>query len=276
MFFHIFGALCEQKGESKNAAAKACGLSNSTVTKWKKTQAVPESATLMKLAEHFHVTVDYLLGTTPESYLLGTEYWLEEVERAYAKETDPDKRDELGGLIDALRDSLEDQRMFGNTINKKMPTTKNGDGREGGAEIRSARPVSVVEIPYISDVTAGFNGVVQDASGETMVFSREELRGYPVGECVAMTVKGDSMYPRLLDGDTIIVHVQESVDSGSLAVVVFEDDGWTVKKVVYEPGEDWMDLVPSNPEYKTKRIERDRLHECRVFGLVISLHRNLM
>lgn len=127
VFLHIFGALCEKNGESKSAAAKACGLSNSTVTKWKKTQAVPESSTLMKIAEHFGVTMDYLLGATPESYLLGTEYQLKEAEKAYDKETDPDKRDELGGLIDVLRDSLYDLRLAAEA-DKKIPATENSDG----------------------------------------------------------------------------------------------------------------------------------------------------
>ncbi len=127
VFLHIFGALCEKNGESKNAVAKACGLSNSTVTKWKKTQAVPESSTLMKIAEHFGVTVDYLLGATPESYLLGTEYQLKEAEKAYGKETDPDKRDELGGLIDVLRDSLYDLRIAAAADNKS-PVTEKSDG----------------------------------------------------------------------------------------------------------------------------------------------------
>lgn len=127
VFLHIFGALCEKNGESKSAAAKACGLSNSTVTKWKKTQAVPESSTLMKIADHFGVTMDYLLGATPESYMLGTEYQLKEAEKAYGKETDPDKRDELGGLIDVLRDSLYDLRLAA-AADKKSPVTEKSDG----------------------------------------------------------------------------------------------------------------------------------------------------
>lgn len=133
MFLHIFGALCEKNGESKSAAAKACGLSNSTVTKWKKTQAVPESSTLMKIAEHFGVTMDYLLGATPESYLLGTEYQLKEAEKAYDKETDPDKRDELGGLIDILRDSLYDLRLA-TEADKKNPATQKSDGDLSGED----------------------------------------------------------------------------------------------------------------------------------------------
>lgn len=132
VFLHIFGALCEKSGESKSAAAKACGLSNSTVTKWKKTQAVPESSTLMKIANHFGVSVDYLLGATPEAYLLGTEYQLNEAEKAYERETDPNKRDEIGGLIDILRDSVADQRIILSTT--KKPATENGNGHDDANE----------------------------------------------------------------------------------------------------------------------------------------------
>lgn len=39
------------------------GLSNSTVTKWKKTGATPSGETIAKIASYFGVSVDYLLGT---------------------------------------------------------------------------------------------------------------------------------------------------------------------------------------------------------------------
>lgn len=127
MFIDIFGALCEKKNVSRHAAAKACGLSNSTTTKWKKTRATPESATLVKLADYFNVSVDFLLGATPESYLLGTEYALKEAEKEYDKESDPDKRDQLGAYIDGLRDSLEDLRLA-ERLNAQKPAAENGSG----------------------------------------------------------------------------------------------------------------------------------------------------
>ena len=82
---------------------------------------------LSEVADHFGVTMDYLLGATPESYLLGTEYQLKEAEKAYEKETDPNKRDELGGLIDVLRDSLYDLRLAAAADNKS-PVTEKSDG----------------------------------------------------------------------------------------------------------------------------------------------------
>jgi len=39
------------------------GLSNSTVTKWKKTGAIPNGDTLSKIATYFSVSIDELVGS---------------------------------------------------------------------------------------------------------------------------------------------------------------------------------------------------------------------
>lgn len=62
MFFDIFTELCKNKGVSCKKAAEEMGLSNSITTKWKKTSAIPDGATLVKMAKYFKVSVDYLLG----------------------------------------------------------------------------------------------------------------------------------------------------------------------------------------------------------------------
>ena len=61
LFFARFQTLCQQNGTSPNAAAKALGIPSGSVTAWKQ-GALPRSATLQKLAAHFDVTVDYLMG----------------------------------------------------------------------------------------------------------------------------------------------------------------------------------------------------------------------
>lgn len=133
MFFAVFSALCEQHNETKNAVARKIGLSNSTVTKWKNTNATPSGSTLGKIAEHFGVSMDFLLGATPESYLLGSQYQLAQAEKAYAKETDAEKREQLALEIDGLRESIEDQQLAMalddlRRSNEKKPTTIEGDG----------------------------------------------------------------------------------------------------------------------------------------------------
>lgn len=53
--------LCYESGESLPSVAQAIGMSKSVVTFWKN-GSVPRNSTLRKIADHFGVTVDYLLS----------------------------------------------------------------------------------------------------------------------------------------------------------------------------------------------------------------------
>lgn len=63
MFYDKFKQLCDQKGVSAKRAVTEMGMSNSLATKWKNTEATPNSTTLKKVADYFGVSVSYLLGT---------------------------------------------------------------------------------------------------------------------------------------------------------------------------------------------------------------------
>lgn len=143
-------------------------------------------------------------------------------------------------------------------------------------KISDAMPVgSLVPVRLIASVRAGYGGTaIATWDGEYEMIPEFMLKGYSPDECVLFKVKGDSMYPRILDGDKIVVHEQPSVDSGDTAIVVYNGDEGTVKKVNYVTGEDWVELIPNNPEYPIKRIEGIDLEECRVYGKVIGLFRD--
>lgn len=81
------------------------------------------------------------------------------------------------------------------------------------------------------------------------------------------------MYPDFQEGDCVLVHRQSSVDSGTVAVMLYGGGSATLKKVRYKNNEDWVELIPRNPEYQTKRIENWDLNECRVLGEVRRLIR---
>ena len=111
MFCDIFVRLCQSRGISPNAAAKIAGVKSSgTVSAWKK-GALPRDGVLASLADYFGVTTDFLLGLTADSYMLGTQYRLEQAEKSYRSESDPDRQAELALEIETLRESLEDQKI---------------------------------------------------------------------------------------------------------------------------------------------------------------------
>lgn len=61
MFWERFIQLCAERNAKPNPVAKELGISSGSVTNWKN-GAVPQSATLKKIADYFGVSTSYLLG----------------------------------------------------------------------------------------------------------------------------------------------------------------------------------------------------------------------
>ena len=61
MFKEIFIKLCNEKKESPSAVCKKIGITPATYSCWDE-NSVPRKTTLIKIAEYFNVSVNYLLG----------------------------------------------------------------------------------------------------------------------------------------------------------------------------------------------------------------------
>lgn len=132
-----------------------------------------------------------------------------------------------------------------------------------------------VKVHFIGDVAAGYNHLAVDEY-ETMEVPKSWLRGRPVSNFFALRVSGNSMYPEYKNGDEVFcVATNEMGGSGKIGVIIYNSEEATLKKLVYKQGEDWLDLVPINPEYMTKRIEGADLELCRVIGKPLRLIRNV-
>jgi repressor LexA len=67
------------------------------------------------------------------------------------------------------------------------------------------------------------------------------------GDFFALKVHGDSMEPRIQDGDVVIMHKQSEVESGDVAAVSVCRNEATIQKIVkYESG---VTLISYNPKY---------------------------
>ena len=60
MFFDQYSGLCKAVGKTPNGVAKELGLPSSSVTQWRQ-GGTPRPKTLQKIADHFAVSVEYLL-----------------------------------------------------------------------------------------------------------------------------------------------------------------------------------------------------------------------
>ncbi len=126
-----------------------------------------------------------------------------------------------------------------------------------------------VTFPVIGSIAAGYDEIaVEDWSGETVEIPVSYLKGRSKEDFFVLSVHGNSMYPMYLDGDKVLILKQSTLNrSGDVGAILYDSENATLKKVEYVKGEDWLRLIPINPEYQPKTIEGANLEECRVLGV---------
>lgn len=127
----------------------------------------------------------------------------------------------------------------------------------------------VVTMPVIGDVAAGYEHIAaEDWSGDTIDIPIKYLHGRPLTDYIVLNVHGQSMYPMYLDGDHVLVLLTQTLDySGQVGLVRYDGEMATLKKVEYAEGEDWIRLVPINPEYAPRTISGSDLEQCSIIGI---------
>lgn len=126
-----------------------------------------------------------------------------------------------------------------------------------------------VNIPIIGRVAAGLSCFAETNITDYEPVNKNDVRGDEPS--VFLRVVGDSMYPLFMEGDLVLVRCQSSVDSGSYAVVMIDEEDGVVKKIVYGP--DFIELHSINPMYPVRRFENEDVTRIRVFGLVREIKR---
>jgi repressor LexA len=90
------------------------------------------------------------------------------------------------------------------------------------------------------------------------------------GDYFALKIKGDSMEPRICEGDIVIVRRQDDVDSGEVAIVTVNGNDATIKRLVkYADG---IRLVPYNPSYEPIYFTNNEVTEkpVKIIGKVVE------
>ena len=111
----------------------------------------------------------------------------------------------------------------------------------------------------------------------------EDIEGYidinpkfaDQSEYFALRVKGDSMSPRILDGDVVVVKKQDDADTGDVCVVMVNGYDATLKTIKKE--ESGIFLIPTNQAYETKFYSNADIQSLpvRIIGKVVELRGNI-
>ena len=128
----------------------------------------------------------------------------------------------------------------------------------GKEEAQTQKPPKIHEVSVLGKVAAG-----------VPISAQEDIIGsiWTDKECFALKVKGDSMSPRIMDGDIVLVKKQESAEDGDL--VIAEIDGEATCKVLKRSHGSVM-LVPFNAAFAPFVYTGQEAEDLRILGKVVE------
>lgn len=135
-------------------------------------------------------------------------------------------------------------------------------------EVLLTGKLSPTKIPVLGKVIAG---IPIEAIEDIIDYEEIPESMAKQGEYFALQIKGSSMEPKFSDGDVVIVHKQEDVDNGSIAIILVNGNEATVKKI--KKFENGINLIPTNPDYEvlTYTTEEIKSLPVQIIGKVVEL-----
>ena len=140
----------------------------------------------------------------------------------------------------------------------------------------SPDPTTVAKLAEILDTTAdyllGLFGTVKAGYGALAYeedYGKEYARVKDPSSYFYLVVRGDSMEPRIHDGDLALVHRQDTLENGDLGVLIYGDEGEGTLKRYLQRG-NCVVLQPFNPAYKEMVIKGEELNHLHIAGRVVE------
>lgn len=118
-------------------------------------------------------------------------------------------------------------------------------------------------LPLLGLVKAGYDYL---ASENIIGYVSIDNKINDIENCYALKVTGDSMQPILFEDDIIIIHKQNDVENGQVAIILIDNEEATVKKIIKH--EDYIELIAFNSYYPIKRLTKN--DNFKIIGKVIE------
>lgn len=124
-------------------------------------------------------------------------------------------------------------------------------------------PAAEAMVPVIGTVRAGYGALAFEEDYGSEPASVRDPENY-----FYLLVKGDSMEPRIQDGDLALVRRQPTLDDGDLGVVVHGEGEGTLKR--FRRRGNAVLLQPFNPAYETVVVNGEALDHLYIAGKVVE------
>jgi len=234
MFWEIYTDLCQKHGLSPNAVAKQLSITSGTVTGWKQGRA-PQNANLKAIADYFGVSVNHLLGK----------------EGAVSSTPQTEPRQSRPAIRIPVYERLTRKTFIEVAgVSNYQPTAKKTPPNHLVSGVSAAIPFD-------------------------LIYDAKEYEEYPADQAgdalyTAIRLHDDSMAPRMMAGDVVIVRLQETVNDGDIAIV-YPENVAICRKIKKTP--EGILLLATNQDFEPIFCSENQLatNEIRILGTVVEL-----
>lgn len=124
----------------------------------------------------------------------------------------------------------------------------------------------MVQVPLIGTIACG-TPITAEQNIEQMVCVPSRWHA-----TFTLTCKGQSMEPRIHDGDLVAIRSQAEVENGAIAAVRIGEEA-TLKRVYLHPS--FIELRPENPAFESIILSREEMNSVTIEGKAIGLCRDI-
>lgn len=252
------------RGVTQKDLADFLGVSQQAIAKWETDKATPDPYMLEKISDYFCISIDELIGKE-ERRTIGKRLKFFR-ERAGYNQLEFAKKINISNST--LSQYEAGNRGIDDTTKIEIAKLLNISIAELFGE--SNNPASKgVKIPVLGRVIAG---IPIEAITEILDYEEIPEEMARNGEYFALKIKGDSMAPRIKEGDVVIVRKQDTVENKEVAIVLVNGNEATIKEVHFS--QFGLTLVGWNvAEYQPHFYPIDEVENLpvRIIGKVVEL-----
>lgn len=170
---------------------------------------------------------------------------------------------ETGAIANMRRDKIAKlAEALGTTVMDIM-------GIDSGVVVPSgfqSMPATDSAVPLVGDIACG-SPILADTNIRSYIASPSNWRADFALEC-----HGDSMAPKILDGDVVAIRKVGQIENGQIAAVRIDDDA-TLKRLYHYP--DKLILQAENPAYEPIVLLESDMERVTIEGLAVGIMRNI-
>ena len=246
--------LRKEKGLSKRELVNMLPINYSTYANYESGFREPNSEVLQLVSRHFGVSIDYVIGATENRMRADEVAVLTDAEHTHVmqyRSLDAHGKD----LVDIVLQKEFDRLNFPHThaiVGTQQVVDNNW----------------IVLKAYHQKASAGLGSYLSDESDKDYELMR--FASTPVSDKAdfCIKIKGDSMEPKIADGDIVFVKAAPKIDADNVGIFVYDGEAYC-KRLRVDHKRNQIMLESLNKAYAPKYI--DNPESLRTVGLVIGI-----